>query len=201
MSKITSGSPAYLRLASFPRFSVAAYHRLLSAGILDENSRTELLEGYLVTKMGYNPPHATATVRTRRRIERLASVGWEVREEKPITLPDSEPQPDVAVARGDDSLYVARHPAPADLALVVEVSDSSLAIDQQDMSRIYARAGIVEYWIVNLIDRRVEVHTQPSGPTASPAYGHLQIYPAGASVPLTLAGVALGTIAVADLLA
>ncbi len=117
MSKITSGSSIYLRLASFPRFSVAAYHRMLSAGILDEDSRTELLEGYLVTKMGHNPLHATATVRTRRRIERLASVGWEVREEKPITLPDSEPQPDVAVARGDDSLYVVRHPAPADLAL------------------------------------------------------------------------------------
>jgi Uma2 family endonuclease len=200
MSKITAGPPAYLKLASFPRFSVNAYHRMLDAGILDEDSRTELLEGYLVTKMGYNPPHATSTGRTRRRIERLASFGWEVREEKPITLSDSEPQPDVSVARGDDSLYVARHPGPADLALVVEVSDSSLDIDRQDMARIYARAGIVEYWIVNLPDRQVEVYSQPTGPTAAPTYANSQIYAAGSSVPLTLDGVIVGQIPVDELL-
>jgi Uma2 family endonuclease len=200
MSRISSGVPAYARLASFHRFSVDTYHRMLEAGILDEDARTELLEGYVVTKMGYDPPHATSLQRARKRIERLAASGWDTRIQMPVTLPDSEPQPDIAVARGDDSLYETRHPGPADLGLVVEVADSSLDIDQQDKARIYARAGIVQYWIVNIPDRQVEVYTQPSGPTAAPAYAQMQVYPPGSSVPLILDGVALGSVAVDELL-
>jgi len=170
---IASSVPAYAQLASFHRFSVATYHPMLKAGILDEDSRTVLLEGYLVKKMGYNPPPANTLRRIRRRIERLTPAGWEFCEEKPVTLPDSEPHPDLAVARGDESTFAACHPGPADLGLVVEVADSSLAVDQQDMTRIYARANIVQYWIVNIPDRQVEVYTQPSGPTTTPAYGHV----------------------------
>jgi Uma2 family endonuclease len=200
MSKITSGSPAYLRLASFPRFSVSAYHRMLDAGILDEDARTELLEGYLVTLMGYNPHHATSLQRIRKRVDRLAAVGWEVRPQMPITLSDSEPQPDIAIARGNDANYQSRHPGPVDLGLVVEVADSSLDIDQQDKTRIYARAGIEQYWIVNIPARQVEVYTQPSGPTATPAYAHSQVYAAGSSVPLVLNDVTLGQIPVDEML-
>jgi Uma2 family endonuclease len=201
MSQLAAGRPAYALFASFHRFSVDAYHRMLTTGILDEDGRTELLEGYLVTRMGYDPPHATSVVRTRRRIERLLPPGWEVREEKPVTFPDSEPVPDVAVARGDDAAYAARRPAPADLALLVEVADSSLEIDRQDKARVYARAGIAEYWIVNVPDRQIEVYTQPSGPASSaPAYAHVQIFRPGSVVPLVLDGVTLGTIAVDDVL-
>jgi Uma2 family endonuclease len=118
----------------------------------------------------------------------------------PVTVSDSEPQPDVAVARGDDSTYAARHPAPADLSLVVEVADFSLHTDRVEKARIYARAGIVTYWIVNLIDRRVEVHTAPSGPGAAPAYGQVQTFPPGSSVPVVLDGAVVGQVAVNDLL-
>jgi Uma2 family endonuclease len=123
-----------------------------------------------------------------------------VRIQLPVTLPDSEPEPDVSVARGDDSLYATRHPGPADLGLVVEVPDSSLAFDRDDKARIYARAGIVTYWIVNLVDRQGEVYLGPSGPSAAPAYARRQDFPAGALVPLVLDGVAAGHNAVADLL-
>ena len=88
----------------------------------------------------------------------------------------------------------------ADVGLLIEVADSSLLRDQRDKTRIYARAGIVEYWIVNLVDRRIEIYSQPSGPVAVPAYGAIQTYQSGMSVPLILDGAAVGNIPVADLL-
>ena len=115
-------------------------------------------------------------------------------------IADSEPEPDVAVARGDETTYDTRHPGPGDLGLVVEVAYSSLTLDRVHLARIYARAGIVEYWIVNLIDRQVEVYTQPSGPTAAPTYGHRHDYGPGDSVPLVLDGVAVGQVAVSEVL-
>jgi Uma2 family endonuclease len=110
------------------------------------------------------------------------------------------PEPDVSVARGTDADYETRHPQPADLGLVVEVSDSTLADDQGIMLRMYASAGIVEYWIVNIPDRQIEVYTQPSGPAATPGFAQAQVYAAGSAVPLVLDGVTVGSIAVNDVI-
>jgi Uma2 family endonuclease len=79
------------------------------------------------------------------------------------------------------------------VGLIVEVADSSLLDDRRDKARLYARDSIVEYWIVNVRDRQVEVYTQPSGPAAAPAYGDVRVYGPGQSVPLVLGGVAVGT--------
>jgi Uma2 family endonuclease len=117
-----------------------------------------------------------------------------------ITLADSEPEPDFAVVRGTAADYENRHPGAADVGLVIEVANSSLLRDQRDKTHIYARGGIVCYWIVNLVDSRVEVYIQPSGPTAVPSYGSFQTYQPADSVPLILDGNAVGAIAVADLL-
>ena len=87
-----------------------------------------------------------------------------------------------------------------DIGLVVEVADTSLLRDQRDKTRIYARGAFPIYWIINLVDRRVEVYTQPSGPTAVPAYGTFQTFQPGDSVPLVLDGAAVGTVPVNDLL-
>jgi Uma2 family endonuclease len=192
--------PFHFHGMALHRFSVDDYHRMIEVGILTSGDRVELLEGCVVQKMSQNPPRHTALQRTRKRIEALARTGWEVRIQAPITLPDTEPEPDVAVARGDDSVYATRHPGPADIGLVVEVSDSTLDFDRRDKAEMYARAGVVEYWIVNLVDRQVEVYTRPSGPTPAPAYSQRQVYGTGMSVPLVLDGVTLGQIAVNDLL-
>jgi Uma2 family endonuclease len=125
---------------------------------------------------------------------------WCVRAQCAITLPDSEPEPDVVIARGNARTYATRHPGPQDIGTTVEVSDSTLLGDRADKGRIYARASVPIYWIVNLIDRQIEVYEQPSGPGAAPAYAKTTIYHIGDSVPLVLDGNAVATFAVQDLL-
>jgi hypothetical protein len=125
---------------------------LIQTGILTEGDAVELLEGYVVLKMPRNPPHDGAIQRLQRRLFRLLPAGWDMRIQSDVTLSDSEPEPDLAVARGDDTTYGARHPGPADVGLIVEVADSTLATDRTDKGRLYARAGVVIYWVVNLPD-------------------------------------------------
>jgi Uma2 family endonuclease len=188
------------RMAGFRRFSVAEYHRLIELGILTEDDNLELLDGYLVHKMSRNPPHDAAIQKGTRRWLRLLPAGWDLRVQSAVTLTDSEPEPDFAVVRGDETTYRTRHPAAADIGLIVEVSDSSLQGDRDDKGGIYARAGIACYWIVNLIDQQVEVYTSPSGPVADPRYGQRGDYRAGDSIPLPLGGAVPIQVAVGDLL-
>ncbi len=126
--------------------------------------------------------------------------GWFLRIQQAIALVDSEPEPDGAVVRGTKRSFVTHHPGPTDIGLLVEVSESSVDSDRDDKGRVYARAGISTYWLINLVDRRIEVYTAPSGPTASPTYNHRQDYLPGDSVPLTIGGVALPPIPVQELL-
>lgn len=198
MSTATIGLPP--PYAAYYQLSVDKYHKMIDAGIIGEGEKIELLEGYLVPKITVHPPHIQATQRLRRRIEALAARGWDIRLGAPVTLPDSEPEPEIAVARGDEATYDLRHPGPDDLGVVVEVAHSSLSLDRVHMARIYARARVVEYWIVNLIDRQIEVYTQPSGPAAAPAYAQRQDYKPGDGVPLVLDGITVGTIAVSEVL-
>ena len=104
------------------------------------------------------------------------------------------------MVRGNARTYLTRHPNPADVGLLIEVADSTLAGDRADKGRIYARAQIACYWIINLLDRQIEVYTQPSGPSGAPAYGHQATYRGGDVVPLILDGVTVATIQVLDLL-
>jgi Uma2 family endonuclease len=187
-------------MAGFRRFSVAEYHKLIDLGILTEDDNLELLEGYLIHKMSRNPPHDSTLQLLQETLPGLLPKGWCVRFQSAITLSDSEPEPDGAIVRGNARTYANRHPIPADVGLVIEVADSTLPIDRADKARIYARAGIVCYWIINLADRQVEVYTAPSGPTPSPSYGQRTDYRAGDQVPLVLDGVTVTTVAVPDLL-
>src|SRR5262249_11089254 len=113
-------------LAGFRRFSVDEYHRLTELGILTEDDKVELIEGYLVLKMPRNPPHDGTLQRTLKRLAKVLPPGWDLRVQSAISLADSEPEPDLAVVREDPDGYTARHPAAADVGLVVEVSDSTL---------------------------------------------------------------------------
>ena len=182
------------------RLSVSQYHEMITAGILTQDDPVELLEGWLVPKMVKNPPHSTARHRTTKALEQILSSGWHVRSQEPITASDSEPEPDVAIVRGDPGQYELSHPRPQDVALVVEVADASLNRDRSLKKQVYARAGIPVYWIVNLRERRIEVYTAPSGPIEVSDYRQQEFCADGSEVPLTIDAHEVGRIPVAALL-
>jgi Uma2 family endonuclease len=197
---ITKRTPPFKANTSFRTFTGAEYDKLIEIGVLTKHDKVELLEGYVVLKMAINPPHNNATNVLLELLIRLVPAGWVVRGQATAKLTESRPEPDVALARGNRRTYFTHNPEPADLGLVVEVSDSSLDRDQLDKSRIYARDKIPVYWIVNLVDRRVEVYSDPNGPGDDPRYHTLNVFAAGTLVPVVLDGVTVGTIAVNDLL-
>jgi Uma2 family endonuclease len=180
--------------------SVAAYQSLIDNGHITEDDRVELLEGYMVVKMPANPPHDSTITKLYRRLDRMVPGGFVVRCQTGSLLPDSRPEPDLAVARGAEDAFDARHPEPADLALVIEVADSSLPIDRVDKNRIYARVSIPQYWVVNLVDRQIEVYTDPTGPQSAPVYRRRQDFAPGAVVPVELDGVTVGSVSVDEVL-
>ena len=189
----------YMADAAIARFSVARYLRMTEQGILSADDKVELLENNVVLKMPRNPPHDGTIQFITDMLRPHLPAGWGFRILLAVVLPDSVPEPDICLARGDARTYLTRHPTAADCGLVIEVADSSLLRDQRDKTRIYARAGIVCYWIVNLPDRRVEVYSQPSGPTAAPQYGAFATFQPGDAIPLTL-DAATVSIPAADLL-
>jgi Uma2 family endonuclease len=192
--------PPLLSAAGFKKFTPTQYHALIHSGIIQEGEPVELLEGYLVEKGMRNPPHDGSVTRLTNRLPRRLPAGWVTRIQCAISLGESEPEPDGAVVRGDDTSYDARLPVAADFGIVIEVSDSTLAFDRRDKGRIYARAGIPVYWIVNVADRQIEVYTDPDTAANPPEYRTRTDYRPGDAVPITLDGNAAGTIAVSDLL-
>lgn len=202
MAASTNAIPQSATASPFPlpdlvwRFSTQQYHEMIGKGILTEDDPVELLEGILVTKMPKNPPHSLATHLLREALARLFSLGWYVKAQEPITLVDSEPEPDVAVIKGSPRQYADRHPGAEETAMVVEVADSSLSRDRGLKKRIYAKAGIPVYWIVNLAERKVEIYSQPS----ETDYQQRQDFESDAEIPVIIEGSELGRIAVSDLL-
>ncbi len=182
------------------RLTVHQYHRMIATGIIREDDRVELLKGWIVPKMGHNPPHSLAVNVGQAALRAALPGGWFVLVQLPITTGDSEPEPDLAVVRGGPRDYASRHPGPEDIGLLVEDADTSLDYDRHFKGPLYASASISSYWIVNLIQRRVEVYTDPSGPAENPGYRHRQDYGENESVPLVLDGVEAARIAVRDLL-
>ena len=180
--------------------SVDQYHAMIHAGILTDDDPVELLEGWLVAKMPKNPPHRAVTRLIRQVLERLVPAEWYVDSQEPITTDDSEPEPDVVVVRGETRHYLDRHPGPHDVGLVIEVADTTLQRDRGFKKRLYARASIPVYWIVNLSDNQCEVYTEPSGPEPQPDYRQRQDYGASDVIPVVLAGVEVGRIAVQEFL-
>jgi Uma2 family endonuclease len=182
------------------RLSVAQYHRMIKMAILTEDDPVELLEGWLVQKMPKAPSHAATTEIARGTIDKRLPRGWCTRNQQPITLSDSEPEPDNCVVRGQHQQYIAHHPGPKDVALVMEVSESSLEQDCGPKKRVYAKARIPIYWIINLIDNQVEVYSDPTGPTSRPDYRKREVFGPKNSVPLVLDGKTVGRIPVRELI-
>lgn len=197
---VLSLAPTPEPVAPMFRLSVNQYHAIVTAGILTENDPVELLEGCLITKMAKNPSHARSTGYLFDALIRLLPLGWHLVVQDPITLADSEPEPDITIVRGSRDDYPGRHPEPNEIALVIEVADSSLSIDRKWKKRLYAAAGIPAYWVVNLPDKVIEVYTKPSGSAASAEYQHQQDYGLADTLPFILDDQPIGNLAVAQLL-
>jgi Uma2 family endonuclease len=191
----------YALQSTFRKFTLAEYHRLIELGVLIDGEPYELLEGNLVHKMSRGSPHDAALQALAGIFFRKAPTGWDVRVQSAITLKgDSEPEPDIAFVRGNANAYRNHHPGPAEIGLLVEVSDSSLLIDRHDKGSIYAANGVPVYWVVNVVDKVIEVYTQPGGTGDAAAYATCDTFEVGASVPVVLDGSTVGTIAVADVM-
>ena len=165
------------------------------AGILPSDERTELIEGDVFVMPPIGPGHAEGNSRVDRVFQRRFSDRVMVRSQSPIRLPnDSEPQPDIVLARLRPEGYGAAHPRPEDILLVVEISDTTLASDREKKLPLYARAGIPETWLMNLPDDRIEVYRDP----APEGYRSITLVPRdGAVAPLAFPDV---TIPCAELL-
>jgi Uma2 family endonuclease len=193
-----SGSP--LPTLLLRRFSVDEYHQMIHTGILSEDEPVELLEGWIVIKMPRHPEHDLALEKSDAAIRDRLPAGWRIRIQCAVTTDDSEPEPDIALVRGPLPSRAASHPRPGEIALLVEVADSSLDHDRTVKGRTFARAAIPVYWIINLRDRQVEVYTDPTGPDPQPAYRTLRDYGETDAVPLVLDGHEIGRVLVRDLL-
>jgi Uma2 family endonuclease len=177
------------------RLGVERYEAMIDSGLFTDDDRFELIEGTLVKKMTKGRGHSAGSVKCRLTIERLLPAGWHVRTEMPVRIPtrESMPEPDVSVARGVADDYLDLDPGPGEVALVVEVSDSTLAGDRA-LAATYIGGGIPVYWLVNLRDRQVEVYTAAAG-TQTPA-----ILAETDTADLVITGTVVGQIAVSDLL-
>jgi Uma2 family endonuclease len=187
---------------SLYRLSLEKYEAMVRSGVFTNRDRLELVDGFLVAKMTQYPAHTVSAELCRIRIDRTLPTGWHLRIERPIRIPSraSMPEPDLAVTRGEVRDYIARDPEPPDIAVVIEVSDSSLDDDRNVMVRVYGGGGINVYWIINLVDGQVEVYSSPSGPAEPIGYRHCEVYRPGQEIPLVIDGTEVGRIPVTDLL-
>jgi Uma2 family endonuclease len=179
-----------------PRLSVAEYQQLAMLGKLTENDNIELLDGYLVPKAAKTPLHDSRIDLLSGLFCELLPFGWFVRNQNSLITADSVPEPDLAVVRGKPGAYRISHPTAADVALVIEVADSSITLDR-NKGRIYARAGIVEYWIVNLVDWRIERMT---GPQPDGQFARTELFSVNDAMPVTLDGAVVGQLPLREML-
>jgi Uma2 family endonuclease len=158
-------------MATYPartrRWTRAEYERLIDIGVFRADEPLELLGGELIVSEPQNSAHYTAIGLVEDALRAALEPSWLVRSQGPIELDDeSEPEPDVAVTRGTRRSYSRQHPSRP--ALVVEVAESRLAFDREHKGSLYARARLEDYWIVNLVDRVLEVYRRPVPDPSSP---------------------------------
>ena len=166
------------------RWRVEACYRLMDLGFLE--GRFEILDGEVISKVGQKPPHRIAIILLVKWLHSLFDA-LHVQSEGPITLPVpdgvySEPEPDIVVTREPTTVYVNRHPGPEDLLFVMEVSDTTLRTDLLVKARLYARAGIAEYWVLDLNARQIHVHREP----ADGEYRVVTLHAEGESIALAV---------------
>ena len=182
------------------RWSRHQYARLIDHGFLEEDDPVELLDGLLLVKEPQRSPRRTAVLLVAEALQRAFGPGWFVQTQSPIILDDrSEPEPDVCVVRGSPRDYTHAHPTRPEL--IVEVALSGLSVARGRKATAYARGGIEDYWIVNLINRVLEVHREPARPgPARRRWGYAALETLGADAIVTPLAAPPARIRIADLL-
>jgi Uma2 family endonuclease len=177
------------------RFTADEYYRIAEAGILHEDDRVELVDGEIVEMTPIGSPHAACVDRLALFLQRSVDDRGIVRVQGPIRLDaHSEPQPDLSVLKPRADFYASGHPAPSDVLLVVEVADTSLRYDRDVKVPLYARAAIAETWLVDLLNERVEIFSQPT------PHGYQQSRRAGRGERLTSSAVPAVSLLVDDII-
>jgi Uma2 family endonuclease len=144
------------------RFNVKEYYRMAETGVLQPDARVELLNGEIIDTSPIGPFHGGVTNYLNEIFTAASKGRWMTSVQNPVRLDDhSEPQPDLVLLKPTPDFYRRQHPQPADVYLLIEVSDSSLITDREAKLPVYGRTGIAEVWIVNLIDQTVEVYREP----------------------------------------
>lgn len=164
------------------RWTRQEYERLVTEGFFHPEERLELVEGEIIRMTPQGSPHATAISLCVEALRAAFGADHHVRVQMPLALTDdSEPEPDVAVVAGNPRDYRDAHPTTA--LLIVEVADATLPYDRERKANLYARAGIAEYWIVNLLDRCLEVYRRPTlSGTANARYADRAVLPTEESI-------------------
>ena len=149
------------------RWSREDYYRMGELGLFAPDSRVELIDGEILQMSPQDSPHSTGIQRASRTLDRSLPSGYHLRLQLPLSIgASSDPEPDVAVVAGEIEDYEDAHPTSA--ALVVEVSESTLRFDRGRKASLYASAGVADYWIIDLVNHRVEVRRDPVADAAAP---------------------------------
>jgi hypothetical protein len=185
--------------APLVRFTAERYEELTRQGLFGPEDKIELIDGYLVEKMPQNLAHMFLVDLFSEIFFRILPAKWTARCQLGVRLSsDTVPEPDVAIVPGPKRRYVKGKPTRKDIALVIEVADSSLRYDRTTKQRIYARDRLPAYWIVNIPGRLVEVYTEPKA-GRSPAYQKREEFGPATRVPVVLLGDKVAEIAVDEL--
>jgi len=176
------------------------YYKMAEMGVFKPGERVELIGGRIIEMAPQYSPHFTAICLTADELRAIFATGFVIRVQGPLDVsPVSQPEPDIAVVRGAVRDYATAHPTTAEL--VVEVSESTLTYDRGEKASLYASAGIPDYWVLNLVDRCVEVHRAPIPMPGQPyGYGYRTRTQYFANDTVTPLAAPSGTIRVADLL-
>lgn len=168
------------------KWSVSQWHDLVDTGVL-AGKPVELLDGEIIEMSPEGIPHTYTNQSVSDYLREIFKAKALIRESHPITLDNSEPEPDIAIVRLPKTIYKEHHPYSEDIYLLIEVSKSTLKLDLQTKSKIYARNSIPEYWIIDLVNKKLVVHTQPSDDT----YFQIVEYQSGTISPLAFPNITI----------
>ncbi len=194
--------PAIVSGTALYRLTVRQFEKMIDSGVFHNHDHVELLGGLLVDKMVKKDPHNFAIDMLGAILNEDLPPEWIARQEKSVVLGRFwRPEPDIAVASGPRERYRSKAPRRGDLALLVEVADTSYTTDRGVKWRKYAAAGVATYWIVNLVSRQIEVYTAPGGRGRSAGYRNCVVYGADEEVPVAIEGREFGRVRVSEVLA
>lgn len=147
-------------------WSVEEYHRMADSGILGPEERVELIEGQIIPMAAKNPPHSAITKQTADYLREILAGVADIRIQEPVHLSSrSEPEPDIAIVRIDPRNYIDHHPLPVEVFLLIEVADRTLKFDCKTKAALYAKAGIADYWVIDVKEQQVFVFREPGTKT------------------------------------